>query len=746
MESAGWIVRIADSSARHAWRAVGLWALVLVIGVGLFVGLGDALRNTDSPATSFTNTPESARGAAIIEERLEQSASAQEVVVVQSDTLTVDDPAYATFVEELLVDIRALDGVVESATSTFETGDSSLVSVDGGTTLLPVNLAGNADDAHERVGDLVDLVVETSAQSDFVIATGGEASINHASIVAGEDSLTKGERIGAPIALLILIVVFGTLVAAGIPIAVALASVFISLGVAALIGQVLDLSLFVVNMIFMIGLAVGIDYALFVISRFREERALTDDKFVAIQRSAATSSRAVLFSGLTVVVALLGMMLVPSTIFKSLSLGAIIVVTVAVLAILTLLPAVLSLLDLRIERGRIRIFGRRRSDDSAPFWARVSRLVMRRPVISAVSAVALLLALALPYVRIDLGLTGVSDFPDQASPRIAFEILDEEFSAGLLAPVEIAIVAPDIASPEVAEGIDELTDILAADPAFGPSSVEVSPDNTLAVMTASLASDPESPSAHDALKELRNETIPAAFDGTDADVAVTGQTAFSRDSIELLEDSTPLVFAFVLGASFLLLLVAFRSIIIPIKSILMNLLSVGAAYGALVLVFQEGVGNELFGFPQVDNVVMFLPLFMFSILFGLSMDYHVFILSRVKERYEQTGDNEGSVAHGIRATGSVITGAALIMVAVFAGFALGDFVQLQQIGFGLAFAILLDATVVRTILLPATMRLLGDWNWYFPNWLEWVPEIDIEGSASVILPPVQPDPLPVSGD
>jgi RND superfamily putative drug exporter len=439
----------------------------------------------------------------------------------------------------------------------------------------------------------------------------------------------------------------------------------------------------------------------------------------------------VLFSGLTVIVALLGMMIVPSTIFKSVSLGAVLVVTVAVTASLTLLPAILSLLDGRIERGRPPFLARLSAErGEAGFWSRAARIVMRRPVISLMTAVVVLLVVALPYLRIDLGMTGVSDFPADSSPRIAFQMLEDEFSAGMISPLEIVVESDDVTDPEVADGIERLTAELAARPEFGQARIETSPDGTLALISVPVAGEPESELAHDAVRELRGEIIPLAFAGSDSDVYVTGQTAFSRDAIDQIEAYTPYVFAFVLGASFLLLLVAFRSIVIPLKSILMNLLSVGAAYGVLVLVFQRGVGNELLGFQQVDNIVIFLPLFMFSVLFGLSMDYHVFILSRVKERYDETGDNSASVEHGVRTTGSVITGAAAIMVAVFSGFALGDFVQIQQLGFGLAVAVLLDATIVRSILLPATMRLLGDWNWYFPRWLEWLPKLSFEGSVT----------------
>lgn len=733
-----WTGRLAGASARHPWRVAGIWLAALLVGAALFIGLGDALRQTDSPATSGTSNPDSAIGADLIEERFQRPDLAQELVVVQSDGFTVDDPAYAAYVNELVSEIRGLNGIVLEATSYFESGDATLVSDDRRTTIVPVTLAAESDDAHESVGGLIDLVNESSAREGFTVATGGEASINATLIEASEDSLMKGERIGAPLALLILLLVFGALVAAGVPILIGITAVFVSLGTAALIGQVFDLSLFVVNMIFMIGLAVGIDYALFIVSRFREERRSTDDRIVAITRAGSTSSRAVFFSGLTVIVALLGMMIVPSTIFKSVSLGAVLVVTMAVAASLTLLPAILSLLDHRIERGRIPFLNRRSAEAPASgFWSRTARLVMRRPLISLATAVIVLVLVALPYLRIDLGLVNVSDFPEGSSPHTAFQILNDEFSAGLISPVEIVVDAGEVGNPAVVNGIEGLTGELQARPEFGPAQIETSPDGTLALISVPVAGEPESDLAHNAVRNLRDDIIPRSFAGSEADVYVTGQTAFSRDAIDQIERYTPYVFGFVLTTSFLLLMVTFRSVIIPIKSILMNLLSVGAAYGVLVAVFQLGVGNELFGFQQVDHIVMFLPLFMFSVLFGLSMDYHVFILSRVKEHYDLTRDNTASIEHGIGTTGGVITGAAAIMVAVFSGFAIGDFIQIQQLGFGLAVAVLLDATIVRSVLLPATMRLLGDWNWYFPSWLEWLPKLNIEG-----VPAPRPEPVP----
>ena len=735
--------RIATASARRAWLTLGVWLIVFLLGVGLFVGLGSSLRESDAPANSFTNSPESVIGAELIDRGFPELAAGQELIVVRSESLNATDSGYRQFVLDLEAEVRGLDGVVASTTTFYADWDPGLLSDDAHTTILPVTLADEGNPT-ENVRELIDVVEEANSVDGFEVAVGGEASASLTNIVASEDSLITGEKIGGPIALLILLAVFGALVAAGLPLGLGVAAVIITLGGAAVIGQYRDLSLFIVNITFMIGLAVGIDYALFVLNRYREERRKTADNLLAIARTGASSSQAVFFSGLTVIVALAGMLLVPSTIFQSIALGAMIVVAVSVAITLTLLPALLSLLDHRIERGRVPWLRLRPSGGvERAFWTRVTTAVLRKPAISLIASAALLVALAIPYTTIDLGMTGISQLPGGSSPRSAFEILSEEFSPGLLSPIEIVIETDSYPTPGLNNSIDALEVAIEQRSGASVAGIATSADGSITLMTVNVDGEAESDLAHETVLDLRDRIIPTTFAGTGADVSVTGQTAFSRDAITLVEENTFQVIALVLGASFLLLLLAFRSLVIPVKSILMNLLSVGATYGMLTLVFQHGIGARLFGFEQTDSIMAFMPLFMFSVLFGLSMDYHVFILSRVKEHYDLTGNNEGAVIHGLRTTGGVVTGAALIMVAIFLGFALGDFVQMQQMGFGLAFAILLDATVVRTILLPASMRLLGDWNWYFPNWLEWLPKLNIEGETAQ---PLSPEPVGVAGD
>ena len=488
-------------------------------------------------------------------------------------------------------------------------------------------------------------------------------------------------------------------------------------------------------MITMIGLAVGIDYTLFIVQRFREERAKGHPVREAVARAGDSATRAVFFSGLTVVIALAGLLYMPETVMRSMGMGAILAVLAALLAAVTLLPAVLGLLGDRINR--LRVPGTSRShyrEGGGRFWHWVTGVVTARPLVTVVLAGGLLLALAAPYLNISTGSNFIGSLPEDSNSLHAFEIVTDEFDTGAF-PTTIVVSADDMSVQPIEDGINGVVDYLAANPIFGETTVEVSEDNRLVVIEAVMKLDPSSDAASGELETLRNTVIPDAFADAEAEVRVTGVAAQGADYVEVLNERTPIIFAFVLGLSFLLLMVVFRSIVVPLKAIILNLLSVGAAYGLLVLVFQEGIGADLLGFRTSDVIEAWVPLFLFAVLFGLSMDYHIFLLTRIKERYDVTGDNRESVAYGLGSTGAIITGAALIMVAVFGGFAAGDLVMFQQMGFGLAIAVILDATIVRSVLVPASMALLGDRNWYLPRWLHWLPKIHIEG---------RPDDVPVT--
>jgi RND superfamily putative drug exporter len=722
--------RLARFSARRPWRVVGAWVLLLVVAGFAASGIGDVL-NTDNEIFVDTESDDADK---LLEERFTGPDVPTETVVVQSDRHTVQDPEFEALVIGITDELRALDENVVSVNNFYESHDGSLVSDDRATTILPVTLTGEDTDSDKTVEPVLEVLDEADSQEGFTVLSAGDGSVNKAFLDVSEEDLQNAEIFGLPAALIVLVFVFGALVAAGIPIVLALVAILISLGIAAVIGQFSSLSFFVVNFITTIGLAVGIDYSLMIVERFREERRRGLEKERAIAVAGATASRAVLFSGLTVVVALLGLVLVPDSIFRSLGVGAIIVTLMAVAAALTLLPAVLSLLGDRVNKGSIPFLGTKKAAETpGGFWYRTSNVVMRYPVVSAAASVALLVAASIPYFNsLELGFNGIGSLPRDLEPRQAFDILDEEFSGGVVSPTQVVVDAENVNSPEVQRSVVRLGAELQGDDAFGHATIEKNEEGNLLVMSVPLNGDPDGDRAHAAIDRLRDEHIPAAFTGTDAEALVTGPTAQTRDYVGMIDDFTPAVFAFVLGLSFVVLLLVFRSIVVPIKAIIMNLLSVAAAYGILVLVIVEGVGNEIFGFQQVEFIEAWLPLFMFAILFGLSMDYHVFLLSRIRERFDETGDNREAVAYGVRSTAGIITGAALIMVVVFAGFATGSLVSFQQMGFGLAVAVIIDATIIRTILVPASMALLGRWNWYLPSWLEWLPDIRVDRTAPAV--------------
>jgi RND superfamily putative drug exporter len=577
------------------------------------------------------------------------------------------------------------------------------------------------------------VVEQDDGRQGFQVVMTGEGTLDHDFNDLSQHDLKSGElRVGLPAALLVLILVFGAVVAGLVPVLMAIVSIVVALGLCALVAEAFTLSVFVVNMLTGMGLALGIDYSLFVVSRYREERGRRRPELDAIAVAGATASRAVLFSGSVFVIALTGMLLVPSNVMKSLAVGAIAVGIVSVLAALTLLPALLGKAGDGVNRLRVPWLGRNIGEASAQegrFWGSVVRAVMRRPMLYLVTFAALLIAAAIPAFGLNLGASGVSTLPDRLEAKQGFEALARDFPQASSSPALIAVVG-NVRAPRVQAAIARLRKELGADPVFGRSDLRLAPSGDLAAIGVEVGGDKTGPRALSAVRHLRSVEIPRAFQGTDAQVLVGGDTADNVDFIDAMNSWLPIVFAFVLGLSFVLLTIVFRSIVIAATSIALNLLSVGAAYGLVILVFRHGIGSGLLGFQRVDAIEAWVPLFLFSVLFGLSMDYQVFLLSRIKERYDQSGSTTDAVVHGVSSTARLITGAALIIVAVFIGFAMGDLVMFQQMGFGVAVALLIDATIIRSVLLPAAMRLLGRWNWYLPHWLQWLPRIQIEADTA----------------
>jgi RND superfamily putative drug exporter len=745
---------VARASSRHPWRTIGAWFLAIVAMGALTSSLLAGVLTQD---IAFTNKPESVKAQDVIDQHFSNGAdtSDTEFLIVQSDTLTASDAAFQDRVQSLKTELENL-GPDDIAAPVFTYVDAqqagqadqaaSLVSPDGTTALIPVAIADTTD---AIVADLREVAAAGSTDG-FTIQVAGQATLGSDFTKVAEEDLQKGESIGIGIALIVLVVVFAAIVAAVVPIVMAIFAIIVALGLVSLIGQIVEFNLFVENIVTMIGLAVGIDYSLFIVSRYREERKKGFDKLGAIGAAGATANRAVFFSGMTVVLALLGMFIIPTTIFRSLATGAILVTIASIAASMTLLPAILALLGDRINWPRL---SQRAKVDSSPdpkggFWDRLTRGVMAYPVVFLLASVLVLGTLGSFYFQMHRGTSqNVSTLPAGLESKAAFVTLQDKFGAGgTTDPVQI-IVQGNVDGPEVQAAVAKLQAEIQADPAFaGQTTVTPAPDGADALMVqAPLAGDPSSDPAFAAIGSLRDSLVPQAFDGVaGATVLVGGNTAFFTDFLTVADQYQWIVLAFVLGLSFILLTVVFRSIVLPIKAILMNLLSVGAAYGAVTLVFQKGVGigffNSLgFKFHQTDSIEAWLPLFLFSILFGLSMDYHVFLLSRIREEYDKTHDNTEAVAYGLRTTAGIITGAALIMVAVFIGFAAGRLGPLQQMGFGLAVAVFMDATIVRTLLVPAGMRLLGDRNWYLPKWLGWLPKIDVEGHEPKAAPILMPE-------
>jgi RND superfamily putative drug exporter len=591
---------------------------------------------------------------------------------------------------------------------------------------VPIAFFDDDDQAEALVEKVEDL-----DQARFAVSVTGEATLDHDFDLLSQEDLKEGElQFGLPAALIILLLVFGAVVAGLVPLLMAIVSIVVALGLTALLAQQFELSVFVINMLTGMGLALGIDYSLFVVSRYREERGRGRGELAAIEASGATASRAVLFSGTVFVIAMFGMLLVPSSIMRSLAVGAILVGIVSVIAALTLLPAVLGLLGDRVNALRIPIVGRRSLETSNPegrFWGAIVRRVLRRPGLSAALSAGLLVALALPVVRLDVGTGGVSTLPDRFVSKQGFVALERNFPATTADPVQI--VVSNVSGEGVARTLGALRERLAADRRFGEGELARSDNGEVALLTVPVQGDSSSPRAVEAVRELREETIPELFADTRAEVLVGGQTSENLDYFDSVIDPAPWVIGLVLLLTFVFLTVVFRSVVIAGTAVALNLLSVGAAYGLLVLVFQEGWGAGFLGFQQTDTIEAWVPLFLFSVLFGLSMDYQVFLLSRIRERYDQTQDTTDAVTFGVGSTARIITGAALIIVAVFSGFARGDLIMFQQMGFGVAIALLIDATIIRSVLLPSVMKMLGRWNWYLPRWLDWLPRLQVEAEA-----------------
>jgi RND superfamily putative drug exporter len=726
---------LARVSAHHPWRVLAAWGLILAASV---VAIGALLGSAFTSDATLTTSPDSTKAAQVLADSFPSGDRTDEAVIIRSAKLTADDSEFKAFVADVRSSI-ADTGATQTVRDPYA-AQQPTISKDGHAVVVTLVLGHDPEAGIEKV---LEKVAAADSTAGFEVSITGVNTLNHDFNKLSESDLTNGElKFGLPAAMIVLILVFGALVSAFIPMGIAIGSIIVTVAISSVLGQFTSLSFFIVNMITAMGLALGIDYSLFVLSRYREERQAGRDKIDAIVTTGGTSSKAVLFSGSSFVVALLGLLLVPDTILRSLALGAIIVGVVTMAAALTLLPALLSLLGDRVNAVRLPIVGRDHPAES-PFWTKAVGSVVRRPAVSLTAGVLLLLAAAYPVIGLRTGTSGVESLPNPTFAKSGALALERSFPGTSTTDPAQVVISGGVTSAGVTAAIARLEASVADDRDFGPSQRQISDNGKVAVISIPLVGDPDHAQARRGLERLRTDLIPGAFDGTGTTVLVGGATAENVDYSNVINHWLPIVLAFVLGLSFLLLTLVFRSLVLAATAVILNLLSVGAAYGLLVLVFQHGVGADLLGLQQVERVEAWVPVFLFSVLFALSMDYHVFLLSRIRERYTQTGDTQEAVVHGIAATGRIITGAALIIVVVFAGFAAGQLVMFQQMGFGVAVALLVDATLIRMVVVPAAMTLLGRWNWYLPSWLSWLPELHVEGDPEPDPPDMETPPTPV---
>jgi uncharacterized membrane protein YdfJ with MMPL/SSD domain len=763
MRSQNLAARAGRWSANHWKTAVALW--VAFVAVSVFLGT--------TVGTHTLTASEQATGEAARAEQLLGSAGfhtpAAESVIVRSENLTVADPEFRSTVQGVLAKLRQMPQVTN-----LRTGVAGQISKDRRAQLIEFDMKGKLDTADERVQPLLDSVASLQKTSPgFTVAEFGFASATHELSKTIDKDFQKAEKLSVPITFLILLFAFGAFVAAGVPVLLAFSAVLASVGLSAVASHVFHASDATQSVILLMGMAVGVDYSLFYLKREREERAAGHEGHEALYRAAATSGQAVLISGFTVLIAMAGMLFAGTKIFTSIGIDAMLVVFCSLVGSLTVLPALLGKLDRSIDRGVrqvlaatvlrfMRLFkvqpgwlvwlrdtptllSRLKGGDRAEsrIWGYVISKSMRRPAVAVGLSTMVLVVLTLPVLGLHTKLLSFTDLPKSLSIVRTYDTIQSSFP-GTQDPAHLVVKADNVTTPTFSKAYAEFKKrALATGVIHQPIRVAVNKAKTVARVDFPLAGEGQDATAMRALETLRNDVIPPVLatlpEGTEE--AVTGDTAVTQDFNQTMKARAPIVFAFVLGFAFLLLLLTFRSIVIPIKAIILNLLSVGAAYGVLVWIFQDGHLQGVLGFHSNGAVVTWLPLFLFTVLFGLSMDYHVFILSRVKELVDQGMPTDQAVERGIRTTASTVTSAAAVMIAVFAVFASLRTLDIKQLGVGLAVAVFIDATLIRGVLLPATMKLLGEWNWYLPRWLEWMPRVSAEANLREDVPEAPPIPV-----
>jgi uncharacterized membrane protein YdfJ with MMPL/SSD domain len=738
MERTNIAARAGRWSADHWKTALIGWLVFCTVAV--FAGSALGLVKIKSADTASGET----KVAQKILDNAGFASHAGESVLVRSTTVGVTDPRFRASVQAV---VAAVSGqpVVAEVRSPLAPGNGGQISKDDHAAIVQFQIRGDADKAMDKVQPVMDAVQAVDrAHPGFQIAEFGEASAQHVLADTLGKDFQRAEYSSLPVTLIILLFAFGALVAAGLPVLLGFSGVLATIGLSSVASHLFAAGDATQSVILLIGMAVGVDYSLFYIRREREERASGLGHRDALLKTAGTSGYAVLVSGGTVMIAMAGMLLTGNAIFTSIGVGAMLMVAVALIGSLSILPALLSKLGDRINKGRIPLLARRTGGGDSRVWGAILDRVLHRPWVSTIVAGGALVALALPTLHLHTQLPSFTDLPRSIPIVRTYEAIQKDFP-GAQTPAVVVVHAKDVTAPEVQHGIAALKrQALASGRIKTPIETKVNPSKTVETVSLPLVGNGDNQRSVEALLMLRKTIVPATIGAVPGvSSPITGETAGTHDFNDQMKAHAPLVFGFVLVLCFLLLLVTFRSIVIPVKAVLLNLLSVGAAYGLLVLVFQHTWAEGILQFHSNGAIASWLPLFLFAVLFGLSMDYHVFILSRVKELVDGGMSTEEAVSVGIKRTASTVTSAALVMVAVFAIFITLHEIDIKQMGFGLAAAILIDSTIVRAVLLPAVMKLLGEWNWYLPRWLEWLPRFgEAQGSGEA----KAPDSAPVAVD
>ena len=725
--------RMGRWSASHRKIAIFGWLAFVIASVAIGTGAGQKTIDQHNQ-----NVGQAHRADQMLKQAgFSQSGPLNEIVVIQSKALTVDSPAFQAVVGDVVRTVAPFS-TVRNLSSPSAHANRDQVSRDRHTALVEWDMSGPVKAAETRIDPLTHAVASVAkAHPDFYVGEAGSVSSDKALTKLFNQQLSQAGTRSLPLTLLILVLVFGSLLAAWVPLTLAMMSVIATIGITDIISHIMPMDPNLQAVVLLVGLAVGVDYSLFYLRREREERAAGKGERAALEAAAATSGRSVLISGATVMIAMAGMLFSADQTFISFSIGTMIVVAVAMIGSLTVLPALLSKLGDRVEKGRIPLLGRlRRPPGEGRIWSKVLTPVLRHPAISASLAAAALVAIAIPTLQLHTAQSGTQSLPRSAPTVETLDRLQAAFP-GKSSPAVIAVKAEvNTNSTAFNHAVDSLQQAAAASgQRYGAISVDSNASHTVARVSIPLPGSGVDGTSNKALLTLRNQLLPTTFGKLPhAQYAVSGQTAGSYDWNQMMKSSIPIVFGFVLMFAFLLLLVSFRSIVIAAKAVILNLLSVAAAYGVVVALFQYGWGQHLLNFKPNGAIAPWLPMFMFVLLFGLSMDYHVFILTRIREAFDRGMSTEDAVEHGIKTTAGTVTSAALVMVGAFSIFATLPILEMKEMGIGLAAAVLIDATIIRGVLLPASMKLLGRWNWYLPNWLHWLPKL--EHHAEPTLEPV----------